>query len=569
MTASTRLYNLLRFLLIECGLVRDPVLAYAVLASVSRSGLIIAVNHAVTNPGLRLGSLSLLALAVVATLLFVFLSKYRNHQVLERLLADMRLDMSRQLLDADVTYLQQRDHGEIQTAMTWHIREVSASSLTVVEAVEAILLLLIVVPYLFWVSWPIGIATMIAVCVGGLGFVFAQTPAQRLMVRAHRANASFHNLVSDMLAGWMELRLRRARRDELEADVAETVETARSLSVASERLFSVGNVVTQATLFALLCAIAVLLPALQGADTATMLQVLTVVLLTYGPVETVFGGLPRLSRASVSKERMDEVAHELARRRKRSVDAGERDRFARIELKGVTALLGGDAGVSKGRQQDDVFALGPIDLTLVPGEIVFICGGNGAGKTTLLSLLTGLRRPDSGEVLLDGRPVDLQSAGEYRSLFSAVFSQFHLFRKPYGLDGDEQEALRRLIGELGLADRVSLLEEQFSTLALSTGQKRRLAAAVALAESRPIIIFDEFAADQDPARRAFFYDTLVPRLADAGKLVVAVTHDEHRFSQCDRLIRMHAGRIVSDTRMERGRLGTEKQTAAPGHVERV
>ena len=79
--------------------------------------------------------------------------------------------------------------------------------------------------------------------------------------------------------------------------------------------------------------------------------------------------------------------------------------------------------------------------------------------------------------------------------------------------------------------------------------------AVALAESRPIIVLDEFAADQDPSNRAFFYDVLVPELAAGGQLVIAVTHDEHQFHKCDRLIKMEGGRIVSDERQNQETAG--------------
>ena len=110
--------------------------------------------------------------------------------------------------------------------------------------------------------------------------------------------------------------------------------------------------------------------------------------------------------------------------------------------------------------------------------------------------------------------------------------------------------MERRIADLNLSDRVNMHEDRFSSLSLSAGQKRRLALSLALAEQRPIIVLDEFAADQDPANRAFFYDTLVPELAASGQLVIAITHDEHQFHKCDRLIRMEAGRLVQDQRQD-------------------
>ena len=184
-------------------------------------------------------------------------------------------------------------------------------------------------------------------------------------------------------------------------------------------------------------------------------------------------------------------------------------------------------------------------------QLWMLVGGNGSGKTTLLSLITGMRHPAAGEITLDSAALNGSTTASYRELFSAVFAQYHLFDHAYGLTKAELSELDIRIAQLGLTQRVQLLGDKFSNTSLSAGQSRRLALAVALAEKRPIIVLDEFAADQDPANRAFFYDVLMPELSASGRLVLAVTHDDHQFGKCDRLIKMEAGRIVSDERMER------------------
>ena len=74
------------------------------------------------------------------------------------------------------------------------------------------------------------------------------------------------------------------------------------------------------------------------------------------------------------------------------------------------------------------FQIGPIDFTLDSGELVFITGGNGSGKSTFLRVLSGLYPPDSGEITLDGMPIDDSTRDHYRNLMSAIFFDYHLFR---------------------------------------------------------------------------------------------------------------------------------------------
>ncbi len=321
------------------------------------------------------------------------------------------------------------------------------------------------------------------------------------------------------------------------------------MRLAYERYFSLGQLGGAGALAALLIAIVAILPMTVASDPVTILQIITLMLFCFGPIEQVVGGLPSFARAAVSLRMLREVQADLAENHELTPVGAQTDHrggFSSVELRGVTVTLTRDVPSSNGKAVDS-FTLGPLDLTLVPGQSVFITGGNGMGKSTLLQLLTGLRYPDSGEILIDGEPVTRENISAYRSVFAAVFSEFYMFRELYGLGPEDRERLQHNIEELGLAEGVSITGDRFANLSLSTGQMRRLALSIALAEERPILVLDEFAADQDPARRRYFYDELVPRLVDQGHCVVAVTHDEHCFEKCDRLIRMSDGKIVSDT----------------------
>jgi putative ATP-binding cassette transporter len=291
----------------------------------------------------------------------------------------------------------------------------------------------------------------------------------------------------------------------------------------------------------------VLLPMISETDSITLLQILTLVLFSFGPIETMISDLPAIARSAVSFRVFRQLEDELLENAEHPATGKLEDHragFRTLELRGATVHLTREVGDSKAL---DRFTLGPIDLTLYPGQSVFITGGNGMGKSTLLQLLTGLRHPDEGQILIDGEVVTRENVSAYRGVFAAVFSEFYMFQHLYGMTDAERARLDTHIEEMGISEGVSIDGKSFNNLALSTGQMRRLALSIALAEERPIIVLDEFAADQDPVRRAFFYDVLVPRLARAGHCVVAVTHDEHCFGKADRLIRIEDGKITADT----------------------
>lgn len=168
------------------------------------------------------------------------------------------------------------------------------------------------------------------------------------------------------------------------------------------------------------------------------------------------------------------------------------------------------------------FVLGPVNLKIKRGEILFIVGENGCGKTTLIKLLLGLYVPQQGAILLDGQPVTAQSCDDYRQLFTTIFSDYFLFEDL--IQGDEAitEDAEQYLRRLEVAHKVNIHDGKFSTTDLSTGQRKHLALLQAWTEKRPVLVFDEWAADQDPTFRRIFYNELLPSLKALGKTIHVV-----------------------------------------------
>ncbi len=108
------------------------------------------------------------------------------------------------------------------------------------------------------------------------------------------------------------------------------------------------------------------------------------------------------------------------------------------------------------------------------------------------------------------------------------------------------ENANRYLERLEIAHKVSIRDGAFSTTDLSTGQRKRLALLNAWLEERPVLVFDEWAADQDPVFRRVFYTELLPELKALGKTIIVISHDDRYFAIADQLIRMQAGRVVSE-----------------------
>jgi putative ATP-binding cassette transporter len=122
-----------------------------------------------------------------------------------------------------------------------------------------------------------------------------------------------------------------------------------------------------------------------------------------------------------------------------------------------------------------------------------------------------------------------------------------------GLGGAEvDDRAKEYLSDLGLNLKVSIVNGKFSTINLSQGQRKRLALLVAYLEDRPIYLFDEWAADQDPRFKETFYRSLLPDLKERGKTIILISHDDRFYDVGDRIITLDSGIVTAETRQSFG-----------------
>src|SRR5262249_23042536 len=259
------------------------------------------------------------------------------------------------------------------------------------------------------------------------------------------------------------------------------------------------------------------------------------------PLQMILNAAPGLVRARIALRNVHDLGIKLSRSASPEKTGGALSevRPVRLQLRNV---------VYSHRQADspDRFTVGPIDLAIEPGELLFITGGNGSGKTTLGKLLAGLYTPDEGDLCYNGERVTDENRDSYRQLFSGVFSDFFLFESLLGLEQAQlDDRAREYIRLLRLNEKVRVQDGVFSTTALSQGQRKRLALLTCCLEDRPILFFDEWAADQDASFKEFFSATILPGLRAQEKPVIVISHDDRYYGVADRIVNLESGRITS------------------------
>jgi len=429
--------------------------------------------------------------------------------------------------------------GDIYAHITRDAWVVGSTWTRLTKAFQALLVVGFCLIYLAWLSPVVLLLTLAVIGVGVRVYFVQEKYAKTHLATARKDEARLFGGVSDLLDGFKEAKLSRAVSADLVDDLYETSAQARRNFVRAEFLFFATSIISKAMLFLLLGVIAFIPADYIGASAALAFQILALLLYLVPPLEQLVDLVGPVMQAEVAKQNLDRLGGKLspeAAGRKGDVAYSDTLRLESVELDYTDPDLG------------TTFTLGPIDLSIHKGEIVFLVGGNGSGKTTLMKVLAGLYLPSRGRITLGGTELDADSVGSWRDHVASVFHDFHLFDKAYGLGHEDAAPLIRAeLERVGLQDKVTLNPDgSFSTTRLSTGQRKRLALVLARAQRRPVLLLDEFGAEQDPEFRAFFYTDYLEALRAEGITVIAVSHDDRYFGTCDRLVKLDLGRVIHD-----------------------
>jgi putative ATP-binding cassette transporter len=264
-----------------------------------------------------------------------------------------------------------------------------------------------------------------------------------------------------------------------------------------------------------------------------------------GQLSGLIQTIPALSEANASAKSLMTLQEELAKTSQASLDNTQQLDIAKFESLTLENILYKHS-MSGASNAGNEFVLGPVSYDFKAGNIYFIKGNNGSGKTTFMRILTGLYSPTQGDIRVNHILVEQPASRSYRDLFSVVFTDFYLFKKMYGLFDVDEIEIDTWQKVLEIANKFKVKGGDFSNIALSTGQRKRIALFVALLENKDIIVLDEWAADQDPEFRHKFYKLILPMLKAMGKTVIAITHDDQYFDQADFRLSFQGGKLLEE-----------------------
>lgn len=541
--------QLLTFIEQEARESAKQVLMITTISGVANSLLLGIINHA-SEAIAQHESLSQYFLLYLLTFaLFLYGQWYafdRAILMIEEAIYRTRLRLAQKVQHVELPFMETMHSHQLYARLTQNDALISQAIPQLVGAFQMFILLICALFYLGYLSVLGFIITLVAMGIATVLFLAQSKRVKKSLQRVQKKEEYYFQAIAHLVNGFKEVKINRQKGDELCQHIASVSRHTQDIKAVvrqqEARLWGFGRLF----IYALLPILIFILPTVSQLNVGDIFKISSTLLFLIGPTTTVVNILPLLNRVNVALQDLQELEQLMDEAIAASTQPSNKPttlpddqtdiaNFHTLTMQAVTFSY---------PDQPHGFSAGAFNEQIKQGELLFIIGGNGSGKSTFLKLLTGLYYPVTGQLMLDNKAIDPASYTTYRQLFSTVFTDFYLFDQLYGVTEENKEKVGYWLEKMQLQHKVSYQPSGFTTTNLSTGQRKRLALIAALLEDKPILVLDEFAADQDPQFRQYFYETLLAEIKAMGKTIIAVTHDDHYFHVADRVLKMDEGRLL-------------------------
>ena len=521
-----------------------PIICLSFCSALGNIGVVYLINKIITDyfSGTSLNSYRYILFFLFSFVLFIlsrWLVSIKIIYFTQKLLRTSRIKILNLVLQAKYkTLITHKDR--IFTILTRDTDIIVSSSISTVDIITNFFLITSCFVYIGILSWQLLCCILCLTTITIIIHYYSQQKASGLFSAALLYNDKVIKYQNEILSGFKEISIERKKGHDL---VNKQLITAIDFSSGLYKKALVhllnNRIIGQISFYVFVGLLMTVLGALFHVEKNVIVNVAFITLYIWGPIESVVVLIPNLAQGRASIKRLNDLEEKLKGSEKVLEDTSNKIVFIQASLEDVFY----EHKPGETHSDERPFSVGPINFSFKQGDVIFLSGGNGSGKTTFINVLMGLYEDFKGAIYINGDKVEDTQTMTYKSLFAPLFSDFHLFDECYGIPNIDDKEMDSYLNLFEISNKVNFKEGVFSTVDLSTGQRKRLGLIMAIMEKKPILILDEFAADQDPYFKKKFYTMIVPYLKEKGYTLVMITHDEMYYSCADFLYKIEDGKL--------------------------
>lgn len=509
------------------------------------TAILALIDHSIGSGQAQAGNRNWMLFAGMVLLSFFISRVFQGYiiRLTQNVFFEFEMLLINKLRRASYQKVEQMGSEKLYTAVG-DIRTLSGLPEAFMQAFNSAIIIICSLVYIFFISpWGGGNILVLMVVLAAI-YVVRNKIIMKDLNKIRDLENIHYRYLHDLLEGFKEIKMSRRRSNKLFERIGENRLNSKQLSIKTGIRYLTNELIGIYSWYVVLGMVLFVLPMIWKMNAADISSFIIVVLYLMGPVARLVVFFSYYSGSFIAVKRLKDFDKEIdvpdpSAATDEEVTAVTTQEFRKIQFDHVVYEYF-DA------KHEKTFNWGPVDFTINKGEIVFVTGGNGSGKSTFVKLFTGLYSPVRGHVYYNDDIITSQDLATYTEEISAIFTNNYLFSENYD-DFDlstSNSELGKFVQMLEMEQLIRFKSNGTIDASLSKGQQKRLALIFSLMEKRDILILDEWAAEQDPRFRAYFYKVLIHQLRAMGKTIIAITHDDEYYEYADRLIKFDYGRIL-------------------------
>lgn len=453
---------------------------------------------------------------------------------------EYRMKLINRILGSSYRTIELIGQEKIYTGLNNDTNVISRLPNIILNLSSNVIIIFFCLTFLFYKNIAAFLVSIVTILINmGLVFLVSRS-AEGFFDKCRHLQDIYFRQLYDLIYGFKELALSKVKRREFINDIYEKSKLSKSLSIKTDIKYMNLNLFNNVLHNLIFGTVVFVLPIfIINMDVNDLRETLFMVFYMIAPFSILMGTFPDMTEIRINFRRLNELYNSLDKEIEENKQLSEPDmsKHIKIEYRNLKFSYEDLEGKDK-----ECFSVQDISLDISLGQIVFITGGNGSGKSTVGKLLTGIYKKNEGTIKINN---EICTENELKQYYSAVYSDFHIFYKMYGFNPEEKKEFFEMLDIMGIKEKVIIGENgEFDFTGLSTGQKKRLAFALCCMDKKPFLLLDEWAAEQDPAFKEFFYTSIIPMLKAKGKGIIMITHDDSYYNVADKVIKLEFGRIV-------------------------
>jgi cyclic peptide transporter len=520
------------------------------ISSLLFTGLLMMINHIIARSSYYISfyydSLLFVALLLTSFMFSQFFQAFLTRAT-HNLIFEFEIDFLQKLRQTSYQDLEKIGKERAYNALT-DTRTIGTAPALFVGLFNAVIVIICCLTYTFTISFFSGLLIAVLMSLMFMIYIFRNKGLTKKLNRIRDIQNDFYRYLFDLLDGFKIIKMCRERNNVMFHEYIETNRVENRDLTISTNIKNQNNELSGSFFWYILIGLIIyVFPSALQVNKEDVNSLVFSIFYMFGPISVVIGFIFNYSQIRIAFQRIAAVQKEL------DLVPIQPSRFetagSAIHNESFRSLLCENMKYDYvDKRQTKSFSFGPVSLEIKKGEVVFVTGGNGSGKSTFLNLITGMYRPDTGALFFNDEKITAEKQTWYTNKMDAVFCGTCLLTENYDKYDLSGPTFLYYANLLKMKDAINIDNKRNRVIrAFSSGQEKRMALINCLMGNKEILVLDEWAAEQDPEFREYFYYRIIPALKAKGKTIIAVTHDDEYFHCADRVLKFGFGRLLSDT----------------------